>query len=126
MPSFGHMLARDYSPVSSSPRVSRKYRRTSSGEADCPLSAGSATGSPSKDGGGGAFCCCFRSVRSACRSDLICRISDWISAKKESSVSSLSGFITVNLKRQSTFDVQGLLQAISPAQNGPENRSGQP
>src|SRR5215469_8069576 len=61
-------------------------------------------GSSSKDGAGGVFCCWFRSVRSASRSDLICRISDWISAKKESSLSSLSGLITANLKRQSTFD----------------------
>ena len=30
----------------------------------------------------------------ACRSDLICRISDWISAKTESSLPSLSGLIT--------------------------------
>src|SRR6266516_3872709 len=54
--------------------------------------------SPSANDVGVAFCCCFRSVRSACRSDLICRISDWISAKKESSLSSLSGLITANLK----------------------------
>ena len=43
------------------------------------------------------FACCCRSVRSACRSDLICRISDWISPKTEISCSSLSG--TANLKR---------------------------
>jgi hypothetical protein len=41
-------------------------------------------------------------------------VSDCSSAKKESSLSSLSGLIAVNLKRQSTFDVQGLFQHTRP------------
>jgi hypothetical protein len=46
----------------------------------------------------GVFSCCFKSITSACRSDLICQISDWISANKETSLSSLSGLITASPK----------------------------
>src|SRR5262249_25417226 len=47
---------------------------------------------------------CFKSITSVCRSDLICRISDWISAKKETSLSSLSGLITANPKSVLDFN----------------------
>src|SRR5262249_44367407 len=47
---------------------------------------------------------CFKSITSVCRSDLICRISDWISATKETSLSSLSGLITANPKSVLDFN----------------------
>jgi hypothetical protein len=70
---------------------------------------------PSSEGVAGiGFGCCCRSVRSACRSDLICWISDWISAKTESSLSSLSGLIaTTCVPSQCTTDTSLITKSSS-------------